>query len=315
MTLCLLCRALLCSLPLLLLGLHLLLTHTLLHDSINLLTLATFLQQSEVPRTILASVPDPALPPALLLSLTSATFALHGFSERRAGPLLAAMVSLPFTAVTVAVRCLALATILALQPGGWVLILLTTLVTVTVVVRLVCTCLPLRPRPPSSCLLGPVAPLLSSAPRALLTGVVEVLCPLGYTSDPRYPRQHHPAQAGPGQGARRPAPPPQLPGGGGAAGPGPGGRPRPAPRHRAGPQGRSPPGAPTHLHPGPGVPPPPPLLPHPGRRRRAHPGDGPPDHLLPYHTLPPGHLPYHTWPPATIPHLTTWPLGHLPHHT
>lgn len=85
-----------------------------------------------------------------------------------------------------AARCLALATILALQPGEWALTLLTTLVTVTVVVRLLCTCLPLHPRPPpSSCLLGPAAPFLSSAPRALLTGVAEVLCPLGYTSDPR----------------------------------------------------------------------------------------------------------------------------------
>lgn len=70
----------------------------------------------------------------LLLTISS----LHRYNERRASLLLSSLVTLPFTVATVTTRTLSLAIIFLLQPLSWLLMLLLTLATVNLAIRLAC---------------------------------------------------------------------------------------------------------------------------------------------------------------------------------
>ena len=136
------------------------------------------------------SFPDPMYTPAMFLSFCLVVTAFHRFNERRTSTLLSILVTIPFTIITVFVRILGVAVILAFHPLQWSLLLLAGLILSLLVLNLACQS-NLIEYPPSKdkdegmaecCASASCSFILFKLPCLLLKAIVNIFLPLGYSS-------------------------------------------------------------------------------------------------------------------------------------
>ena len=132
------------------------------------------------------SFPDPMYTPAMFLSFCLVVTAFHRFNERRTSTLLSILVTIPFTIITVLVRILGVAVILAFHPLQWSLLLLAGLSLSLLLLYLACQS-NLIEHPPSKDKDEGMAECCASVSCSflslLLKAIVNIFLPLGYSSD------------------------------------------------------------------------------------------------------------------------------------
>ena len=124
----------------------------------------------------------------MFLSFCLVVTAFHRFNERRTSTLLSILVTIPFTIITVLVRILGVAVILAFHPLQWSLLLLAGLSLSLLLLNLACQS-NLIEHPPSKDKDEGMAECCASASCSflslLLKAIVNIFLPLGYSSDPQ----------------------------------------------------------------------------------------------------------------------------------
>ena len=121
----------------------------------------------------------------MTVSLVLVVASVHRYNERQTSTVLAVLVSLPYTAITVLTRIIALAVIFSVYPVFWSAVLTAGLATSLLVLDLACA----QPRDkeeevnevefrgsPCSC-------LLSKLPSMIVRSLASIVSPLGYNND------------------------------------------------------------------------------------------------------------------------------------
>jgi len=176
-----LCHAFTGSLPLIMCGLYMLLQAVIREDkSVAINHIAQLLERY------------PLYTPAMFLSFCLVVTAFHRYNERRTSTLLSILVTIPFTIITIAVRILGVAVILAFHPSKWSLLLLAGLSLSLLLLNLACK-YNINKQPQNKdedegmaecCASTNCTFLLFKLPRLLLKAFGDIFIPLGYNSDP-----------------------------------------------------------------------------------------------------------------------------------
>ena len=121
----------------------------------------------------------------MTVSLVLVVASVHRYNERQTSTVLAVLVSLPYTAITVLTRIIALAVIFSVYPVFWSAVLTAGLATSLLVLNLACA----LPRDKEEEVNevefrgSPCSRLLSKLPSMIVRSLASIVSPLGYNND------------------------------------------------------------------------------------------------------------------------------------